>query len=174
MKYVIDNSGMEDATAVFERLGKYAEWAAKNALYQGAGLLADKVNRGIMAIPAQRFKWASTRRGETRNPSVEEKAILMEAGVGISKFEGTGSEWETTVSIKEGYWMLGKKPIAARKIAAAINTGTSFRTKQPFYRKAVTLARKQVEQRMVDTLSACLDAIVNGQQMEGNEGGTSK
>lgn len=175
MGYECKPDGMEETQELFERLGNRAEWAAKNALYQGAGLMADKVNRGIQGISTEKFKWASKRKGETRKPSYEEKAILKAAGTGISKFEGSGTEVQTTVSIKEGYWLLGKKPKAARLIANAINSGTSFMPKQPFFRKAVTLGKKQVTDKMKNTLVACVEAIAAGQEEQGDaEGGTSE
>lgn len=175
MGYECKPEGIEEAQEMFKRLGKYAGWAARNALYQGAGLMADKVNRGILGISTQKFKWASARRGETRKPSPEEKEILKLAKTGIAKFEGSGTEVQTSVGIKEGYWMLGKKPKAARLIANAINSGTSFMPKQPFFRKAVTLGQKQVTDVMKMTLTACVEAIADGKVgQDDTEGGTSE
>lgn len=175
MGYKCKPEGIGETQAIFESLGKHAEWAARNALYQGAGLMADKVNREILGISTAKFKWASAREGETRKPSPEERAILMEAKTGIAKFEGTGTEVQTKVSIKEGYWMLGKKPKAARLIANSINSGTSFMPKQPFFRRAVTKGKKQVTELMRNTLLACVEAIATGQMEQGDtEGGTSE
>ena len=88
--------GMEEISKMLEELEEKAPFVASQALYKGAGEMADAVSkaaRGIMTAP---FKFAKP--GETRLPSPEEKQILLDDGaMGIAKFDKNGAEVNTSV-----------------------------------------------------------------------------
>ena len=72
-------------------------------------------------------------------PSPEEKALLEAAPKGVAKFKKNGVSVDTSVGLSNaGYGDLDGKRKPIPQIANAINSGTSFMNKQPFFRKAVS------------------------------------
>ena len=121
-------------------MGKLPEKAAKvaaEALYEGAGVVADAVSSGVNGIRTEPFKYAKN--GKTRKPSPEEKAIVAGAKHGVAKFRKNGVSVQTSVGYQNaGYAVLNGKTKPIPQIANAINSGTSFMQRQPFFRKAVS------------------------------------
>ena len=154
MPYYIKTEGMDELLRKLQIAGDRAQGIAARGLYKGAGIVADAISNGAKGIATEPFRYATG--GRMRNPSPEEKAALLSAGAaGIAKFDKTGFEVNTAVGYnRSGYavvsWNhMGKartnykvkgggnaKPVAV--IANAINSGTSFMTKQPFIRKAIS------------------------------------
>ena len=140
MAYTIATTGMKELEAKLKLAGEAAQGVAAASLYEGAGIMADAVSRSVHGIATSPFKYA--RNGERRKPSPEEKALLESASKGVAKFRKNGISVDTSVGLNNsGYGQLGSttKPIPV--IANAINSGTSFMDKQPFFRKAVSQAR---------------------------------
>ena len=146
MPYTMKVEGMEEISEMLTKLEGDAEAVAALGLYEGAGVMADAIKSGTGSIRTAPFKWASTRRGETRLPSPEEKEIVMNAEAGIARFNKDGSEVDTSVGYSNaGYAELRGKTVPVPQIVNAINSGTSFRKKQPFFRKAVSKGSKAAE-----------------------------
>ena len=136
--------GMDQLTGKLEQLGEKAAKVAAEALYEGAGVVADAVSRGVQGIRTEPFRYAKD--GQKRKPSPEEKAILMAARKGVSKFRNNGTSVQTSVGMqKAGYAQLGSKTKPIPVIANAINSGTSFMEKQPFFRQAASQAKGQAQ-----------------------------
>lgn len=137
MPYTLKVEGMDDIAAMLQKAGQAADGIAAQALYEGAGVVADAVSAGARGVSTSPFKYA---KGWQRQPSPEEKEALVSAGAaGIAKFQHTGNSVNTSVGYnRSGYANVNgkKKPIAV--IANSINSGTSFMRKQPFIRKAVS------------------------------------
>ena len=137
MSYNVTTAGMDNLTQMLEGLGDAAQGVASVGLYEGAGVMADAVSRSVRDIDTEPFHYATG--GKTRKPSPEEKALVEAAPAGVAKFRKTGTEVNTDVGLSNaGYGMLGSRLVPIPKIANAINSGTSFMKKQPFFRKAVT------------------------------------
>lgn len=164
MAFSLKVEGMEELYQEMEKLPKKAAKIAAEALYEGAGVAADAVSKSVHGINTQTFRYAAG--GEKRLPSPEEKAIIEQARRGVSKFRKTGNEIQTSVGFSQsGYgaitwnhaktnasrtkykkgergWMVhasvgsGKSMKPVPLIANAIEHGTSFMNKQPFFRKA--------------------------------------
>lgn len=122
-----------------EDLEMHADKIASLALYDGAAVVADTLNQSAQNIQTEPFRYGTA--NNKRLPSPEEKAAVMGAHVGISKFTHTGSKVSTSIGYsnldaKTGYADINghMRPIAA--IAASIESGTSFMIKQPYFRKA--------------------------------------
>lgn len=131
--------GLDELSRKLSTLGDRAEEVAARALYDGAGVMADAYAQAVDNIHAEPFRYAFG--GQKRYPSFEEKAALQ-GKTGIAKFDKNGTEVNTAVGIKDaGYADVAGKKKAVRKIANAINSGTSFMQKQPVFRKAATQAR---------------------------------
>lgn len=133
--------GIEELGEKLSELGEKAESVAAQALYAGAGVMADAYAQAVNSIQTDKFRYAFG--GQKRAVSPEEKAALQ-GKIGIAKFDKNGTEVGTAVGIKGGgYATIAGRRKAIRKIANAINSGTSFLVKQPVFRRAATQASGQ-------------------------------
>ena len=140
MAYTISTTGMDELEKKLRLAGDAAQGVAAASLYEGAGIVADSVSRAVHGIATSPFKYA--RNGEKRKPSPEEKALLESASKGVAKFRKNGVSVDTSVGLNNsGYGSLGSTTKPIPMIANAINSGTSFMDKQPFFRKAVSQSR---------------------------------
>lgn len=157
MAYRMKTEGLDELGEMLRRLGEKAEGAASQALYEGAGIMADEIKKGAESIKTAPFKYAGP--GESRKPSPEEKAVVLSAkGMGISRFKKTGDGVETSVGYaRAGYAELAGKTVPIPLIANAINSGTSFMEKQPFVRKAVSTGGKRAEAAMKQKIEERLE-----------------
>ena len=137
MSYTAKVEGMAELSKVLSELGDAAIPIAAASLYEGAGVMADAVSQAVRGIATEPFRYAAY--GRQRKPSPEEKALLEAAPKGIAKFKKTSTSVDTSVGMsRSGYGQLGSKTKPIPQIANAINSGTSFMKKQPFFRKAVS------------------------------------
>ena len=137
MGFSIQIQGLDELSRKMDQLGEKAQGIASEALYEGAGMMADQVSQAVHGIATEPFKYAAG--GRKRRPSPEEKAILEGARKGVARFRKSGTEVQTSVGMQNaGYGSLNGKTVPIPKIANAINSGTSFMDKQPFFRKAVS------------------------------------
>ena len=145
MAYTMKVDGLTEISEALTQLQEKAPAIAAQALYDGAGIMADEIRKGAEKIETAPFKYAAG--GTRRLPSPEEKAIVSNAGAGIAKFDKNGTEVNTSVGYRNsGYAYLAgrRKPIPL--IVNSINSGTSFMKKQPFIRKAAASgASKSIE-----------------------------
>ena len=138
--------GIEELSRKLTDLGDRAEEVAAKALYAGAGVMANAYRNAAASVRAQPFRYAVFKK---RDPSFEEKAAIQ-GQTGISKFDKNGSEVQTSIGFSgSGYVTIAGKQKAVRKIANAINSGTSFMNKQPVFRKASTQTAKAASAAIV-------------------------
>ena len=159
MGYTMKTEGMDDLNKMLSQLGEQAGKVAAVGLYDGAGVMAKEIGNQAKRIKASKFHYGVF---VTRDPSNEEKAAVVNAGAGIAKFDKNGGEVNTSV----GYSNAGYVEIAGRikpvpLIANAINSGTSFMKKQPFFRKAVSSGTKKATDAIVRTAEAKIEEIIN-------------
>ena len=134
MGFTIEVSGMEELIMKMDKLEDKGRSVASRALYEGAGLVADSVSSAVDSIATEEFHY--TKFG-TRLPSPEEKAILKQAKKGVAKFRKSKDSVNTSVGMENsGYGTLKGKTKPIPLIANAINSGTSFMSPQPFFRRA--------------------------------------
>lgn len=156
MPFVMEIDGMAEVSELLTKLEEDAPKIAAKALYEGAGIMADEIKKGAESIRTAPFKYA---REGTRFPSPEEKEIVMKAGVGIAKFNKEGAEVDTSVGYRNaGYADLNGKQKPIPMIVNAINSGTSFMTKQPFVRKAASSGGKKAMEAMKTAIEAEFEA----------------
>ena len=164
MAWNLKIEGIEELISGFNKLPDKARKVASEALYEGAGVVADAVSSAVNGIATEPFKYAKD--GKKRKPSPEEKAILAGTKHGVAKFRKNGINVQTSVGFQNsGYaqitWNHAKTSASRTKykqgsngkmvhasqgsgssmkpvplIANSINSGTSFMTKQPFLTKA--------------------------------------
>ena len=158
MAYSIQVTGMEELLKKMDKLPEIADKVAAEALYEGAGVVADQVSQAVRGIATEPFRYAAG--GRTRKPSPEEKAIMQGAAKGISKFRRDGASINTSVGIqKAGYAVLDGKTKPIPLIANAINSGTSFMEKQPFMRKAFSQSKGSAMQAIEEGLKTRLEEM---------------
>ncbi len=140
MAFSFQVTGMEELLRQMDQLPQKAAGVAAEALYEGAGVVADSVSRAVHGIATEPFKYANG--GRKRKASPEEKAILINAKKGVAKFRKTGVSVQTSVGMQNsGYAELNGKTKPIPLIANSINSGTSFMQKQPFMRKAFSQSK---------------------------------
>lgn len=162
MPYKIKIEGIKEVSKMLGSLEESAAAIASKALYEGAGIVAEELNKGAAGIKTAPFKYASTSRGETRLPSPEEKEIIERAGAGIAKFKGGGTEINTSIGYSaSGYANLAGRTVPIPLIVNSINSGTSFMKKQAFVRKAANSGGKQAVAKMKEVIQDEVDAIIN-------------
>ena len=160
MAYTVKVEGIEEVSKMLTAMAERAPGIAAQAVYKGAGTLADELNKQAGQIKTEPFHWAGA--GETRLPSPEEKAIVEGAGAGIARFDKNGTEVQTSV----GYSNSGYAPLAGKMrpiplIVNAINSGTSFMRKQPFVRKASNTGGKKASAEMTKLIEDAFNKIAN-------------
>ena len=140
MPFSIQVEGMNELIRSMEKLPEKAAKVAAEALYEGAGIVADKVSGAVNGIATEPFKYAQG--GRMRKPSPEEKALVAGAKHGVAKFRKNGVSVQTSVGLQNaGYGTINGKTKPIPQIANAINSGTSFMQKQPFMRKAFSQSK---------------------------------
>lgn len=158
MAMTMQVSGLDEISRMLTDVSEKAPEIAARALYDGAGVMADAYTQATNSIQAEKFHYAFN--GYKRLPSHEEKAALQ-GKTGIAKFRKNGSEVETSVGLSGhlGYANIAGKPVAVRKIAYAINSGTSFMTKQPVFRRAATQAKGAASAAIISKADQLIDEL---------------
>ena len=159
MAMTIQTDGLEELNAMLAQLGNKAGDVAAGALYDGAGVVADAFSRAVNQIRTEPFKG----KRDKRLPSPEEKAAL-EGKTGIGKFRNEGDEVNTLIGVSgaAGYAQIGNTQKAVRLIARSINSGTSFMTKQPVFRKAASASGSAAKGAIVAKADKLFNEIING------------
>lgn len=137
MPFSMETTGMDELEKKLGQLGEKGQEIASVGLYEGAGVMADAVSQAVQGIATKPYRYVFN--GWTRYPSPEEKKLLENARKGVAKFKKSPMRVDTSVGLQNsGYGELNGKTVPIPLIANAINSGTSFRKKQPFFRKATS------------------------------------
>ena len=160
MAYKVSTSGMDKLTQMLKNAGEAAHDIAAESLYEGAGVMADAVTRAVDSIATEPFQYAAG--GHKRLPSPEEKALLESAEKGVAHFRDDGGSVQTSVGLNAtGYGQIKGRTKPVPMIANAINSGTSFMTKQPFYRRAVSQSKGTVLSKIEDGIKSRIEKLMN-------------
>ena len=153
MPFSIQVKGLDELLKQLEKAEGNAEHVAAEALYEGAGVMADAVSRAVNSIATEPFKYAKG--GKKRKASPEEKAIIENAKTGVAKFRKNGISVQTSVGMQNaGYAELAGKTKPIPLIANSINSGTSFMQKQPFLRKAFSQNKSKAQNAIENGIKA--------------------
>lgn len=140
MPFSIQVEGMNELLRGMEKLPEKATKVAAEALYEGAGIVADAVSGAVQGIATEPFHYATG--GRTRKPSPEEKALVAGAKHGVAKFRKNGISVQTSVGYQNaGYGTINGKTKPIPQVANAINSGTSFMQRQPFMTRAFSQSK---------------------------------
>ncbi|MBR2853454.1 MAG: hypothetical protein IKE81_03925 [Clostridia bacterium] len=188
MAWGISMTGMDELIRSLDRLPKEGARIASEALYEGAGVVADSVSRAVNSIRTQPFKYAKG--GAKRLPSPEEKALVVNARHGVARFRKTGVKVQTKVGYQtSGYGAItwnhaktyggsrtkykqganGRMVHASRGtgqsmkpvplIINSINSGTSFMFRQPFMNKALGQSRSPAKAAIENGIKSRLEEL---------------
>lgn len=188
MAWGISMTGMDELIRSLDRLPKEGARIASEALYEGAGVVADSVSRAGNSIRTQPFKYAKG--GAKRLPSPEEKALVVNDRHGVARFRKTGVNVQTKVGYQtSGYGAItwnhaktyggsrtkykqganGRMVHASRGtgqsmkpiplIINSINSGTSFMVRQPFMNKAISQSNAPAKAAMENGIKSRLDEL---------------
>lgn len=158
MPYTVKTEGLDEINEMLGKLEKNANSVAAKALYEGAGIVADEMNKQARSIQTEKFFYA--RGGKRRLPSPEEKAAI-EGAAGIARFDNQGgAEISTSVGYNNsGYALMAGHMRPIPLLVNAINSGTSFMKKQPFVRKANSSGGKKAVSAMKEKIEKSLEAL---------------
>ena len=158
MAFKISTSGMDELLGKLQKTGDAAHDIAAAGLYEGAGVVADSVSRAVRGIATEPFRYAAG--GQRRLPSPEEKAVIEKAPKGVASFRDNGGSVNTSVGLNAaGYGEVAGRTKPVGLIANAINSGTSFMSKQPFYRQAVSQSKGQALGKIETKLREEIDKL---------------
>ena len=158
MAYKISTSGMDDLLGKLQKAGDAAHDIAAAGLYEGAGVMADAVSQAVRGIATEPFRYAAG--GRRRLPSPEEKAVLEVAEKGVAHFRDDGGSVNTSVGLNAaGYGTVAGRTKPVGLIANSINSGTSFMSKQPFYRRAQSQSKGQALGKIETKLREEIDKL---------------
>lgn len=157
-------SGLDEFEAKLSKLEQGGvRGAAKMAIYDGAGELADAVRSGIESIPSISDKEAMKRYWKKQLSQIThtQKQGLVN-GLGIATMRDSGGTIETHIGF-DGYnevhtkrWPNGQPN---SMIARSVESGTSFMQKTPFLRTAVNRAKSSALRKMQETFEKRIDEI---------------
>ena len=153
MPYTVKTEGMDEINAMLGQLEEGMNGIAAQAVYEGAGTIADELKKNANAIVTEPFNYAPP--GRFRLPSPEEKAAILGAG-GIARFDNQGgAEVRTSVGYNNsGYAMVAGHIRPIPLLVNSINSGTSFMKKQPFVRKTASIGGKKAVAKMKEKIES--------------------
>lgn len=150
----ISFKGLEEYSAKISRLGKRAIPISKMAVYDGAGLLADEMKEALKSLPIQEGKNGLppyAKPGEKlKGISKKQRQDLIDS-MGLTKIEERDG-WIQTKLGWDGYGSITTKKhpkgVPNQLLMRSIESGTSFREKNPIVRKTVNKVNKKVIDKM--------------------------
>lgn len=137
---MITFSGLREYELRLSKLGKESKEIAGHAIYEGAGIVADEVKRGIESLPSVT--------GVT-------KAGLAE-GFGISKIQDDDGFYNVKLGF-DGYNDKGEPNVMMARI---MESGTSKVPKTGFVKKAVKRSRGKCERKMAEVFDREIEKIM--------------
>jgi len=152
--------GVDDLIAQYEKLGSNTEKVIGAAIYKGAGVVMDKVEAAVDNISTDN-RYGTTER-PTTGPSTIQKLGLIHS-LGITPMRRDGDFYNVKIGF-DGYnnvitktWPQGQPN---SMVARAVESGTSWMTKQPFMRRAETSAKGPCEQAMARAVDEEIQRLI--------------
>lgn len=138
------NPNIDVYIADLTKLFNDSEEICKRAAYEGARIVADKCRSGIEGIPIRNFDKES---GMVNGVTASQKAGLL-AGLGIAHFQNDGGFINVKIGM-DGYNSTKTKQFPNGQpnalIIRALESGTSFRARNPVITRATNAARGAAE-----------------------------
>lgn len=152
--------GVDDLIAQYEKIAGNTEKVIGAAIYKGAGVVMDKVETAVDGISTDnRFGTADR---PTTGPSTIQKLGLIHS-LGITPMRRDGDFYNVKIgfdgynNVKTKTWPQGQPN---SMVARAVESGTSWMTKQPFMRKAEASAKGPCEQAMAQVVDDEIQRLI--------------
>lgn len=158
--------GLEEYELALSRLAAGADTIAGQAIYAGAGIVADAIRQSIQALPAEPdIAGAISYAQKTAPPITASAKQGLLDGLGVSPMQ----EDKGYINVKigfDGYNDLKTKKYPKGQpnvmIARTLESGSSIAEKRPFVRPAVNRVRKQAEAKMAEVLDEGIKRSMEG------------
>lgn len=141
--------GLEKYEQQLLKLKDISREAIGQAIYDGAGIVADQVMANIQSLPVDERGY--TKEGTLHGVTSLQKAGLAE-GFGIAKLQDEGGYAHVKLGFN-GYNGVKSKTYPNGQpnsmIARSVNSGSSFRDRIPFVDNAVSAKKSAAEQAMI-------------------------
>lgn len=147
--------GIEKFVQQLESISENSEGDIKQALYKGAGIVADEIRRSLTAL-------STSEDGHGLTPE-EKRGIL--SGFGLSKMENRNGFINTKAGFNGLSGRLTKRHpngVPNATIMRQIESGTSRIRKQPVIRQATTRAKEKAESAMAAEIDKLIKKHQNG------------
>lgn len=159
-------NGLDEYSASIRRLGDSGERIAKMAVYDGAKVVADAVRAAISRLPSiPNIDALIAYHKKSKTALTDEQKDGLLSGLILTKMEGAGGFISTKLTFV-GYNSTKTKKYPQGQpnlmIAASVESGTSARRKQPFFRSSVNQTKTQAEAAMERTADAEIKKIMGG------------
>lgn len=158
MARTLTTEGMSELSQMFDKLGAEAGNIAAKALYSGAKIVADSITAAAAELQTEPFRFASESNPRLCSPL--EKEAIQNRVAGIAKFDKSGAEVSTAVGLKDaGYVGEPGKSTPIPLLVRSINSGASFRVKQPFFRQAVNKSKGEALRKIASEVEKAVEEI---------------
>ena len=162
----IDFKGIDEYSKKLEILFKDTEKVVREAVYEGAAVVADEIKAGLKGLPIEEGKNGlppvGTAEHKLSGVSRRQKSDLIDS-FGLAPIENDGGYIQTNAGV-DGYGSIPTKKypngVPNAMLMRSIESGTTFRDKNPVFRKAVNRSRKQCEEKMAETIDQKIEEIM--------------
>lgn len=146
-----------------ENLKKMSPHICGKAVYEGAKIVADAAAQSAASLKVTNAQWGGNYKGQDQGMqkgiTAAQKAGLQSSrnggGLGISKMQNDGGLYHVKLGYHGYNSQVTKKYPKGQPnamIARSLESGTSFRKKDPFISRAVRKTRAQAEQKMAQVV----------------------
>lgn len=144
--------GLDEYVLALESLSNNSEKILKKSVYKGAGIVADAIKSELRSLPIDNS--FGSEENLIRGLSNRQKSDLINS-MGISPIEHDGDY----INAKVGFDDYGSIPtkkypkgVPNQMLARSVNSGTSFRKKNPFVNRAVNKSKKEAQKQMAEVI----------------------
>lgn len=144
--------GLDEYVLALESLSNNSEKILKKSVYKGAGVVADAIKSELRSLPIDNS--FGSEENQIRGLSNRQKSDLINS-MGISPIEHDGDYINAKVGFDDyGSFPTKKYPkgVPNQMLARSINSGTSFRKKNPFVNRAVNKSKKEAQKQMAEVI----------------------
>lgn len=162
----IDFKGLDEYSKKLEILFKDTEKVVREAVYEGAAVVADEIKAGLKGLPIEEgengLPPVGTAEHKISGVSRKQKSDLIDS-FGLAPIENDGGYIQTKAGV-DGYGSIPTKKypngVPNAMLMRSVESGTTFRNKNPVFRKAVNRSRKQCEKKMAETIDQKIEEIM--------------
>lgn len=162
----IDFKGLDEYSKRLEILFKDTEKVVREAVREGAAVVADEIKAGLKGLPIEEggngLPPVGTAEHKISGVSRKQKSDLIDS-FGLAPIENDGGYIQTKAGV-DGYGSIPTKKypngVPNAMLMRSVESGTTFRNKNPVFRKAVNRSRKRCEDKMAETIDQKIKEIM--------------